>query len=87
MCGEYLSHIRKTKATLYRYIQENPTREEARKVLPNLIKAFKKNLNEEQLSLKSSDDKDVAMMDKIDENTDASTEIDVSENECTDEDR
>ena len=47
MCHEYMGHIEQTQEPLYRYLQENPTREEARTNLPVLISKYEDSLSEE----------------------------------------
>ena len=48
MCHYYLGKIKVTQADLRDYIRENPTREEARKALPDLIKTYRADLKQEQ---------------------------------------
>lgn len=48
MCHDYLGKLRVTQEDLRRYIRENPTREEARESLPELIKTYRADLKQEQ---------------------------------------
>ena len=48
MCHEYMGHIERTQEQLYNYLRENPTREEARKNLPELIAKYENGLSEEE---------------------------------------
>ena len=55
MCNEYVGHIRLTQSQLYKYIAENPTHEESRQNLPNLIKSFSADLSIAQEDIKKLD--------------------------------
>ena len=48
VCGEYMGSIKETRKELYKYIQENPTQEEAEKNVPSLAAKFQKDLQDAQ---------------------------------------
>ena len=48
VCGTYMNKIKETQRTLYAYLEENPTTEEARRNVRQLAIAFRKDLDEAQ---------------------------------------
>ena len=48
VCGTYMNKIKETQRTLYAYLEENPTTEEARRNVRQLAIAFRKDLEEAQ---------------------------------------
>lgn len=55
MCNEYIGHIRLTQSELYTYIAENPTHEESRQRLDDLVKNFSADLSLAQEDIKKLD--------------------------------
>ena len=48
VCGEYMESIKETQKELYKYIQENPTQEEAEKNVRSLAARFQQDLQDAQ---------------------------------------
>ena len=48
VCGIYMDRIKETQKTLYQYLEENPTNEQARKNVRQLAIAFRKDLEDAQ---------------------------------------
>lgn len=48
MCNEYMGHLKITQEELLRYIQENPTREQAKRTIDKLIDSYRDDLKREQ---------------------------------------
>ena len=59
MCHEYMGHIEQTQEQLYKYLRENPTREEARTNLPALISKYEDSLSEEAKQITQLMEKDL----------------------------
>ena len=55
MCNEYVGHIRLTQSELYKYIAENPTHEQSRQRLDDLVKNFSADLSLAQEDIKKLD--------------------------------
>ena len=55
VCKIYIEHIKATQQDLYRYISENPTYEESRKLLPELAETFLADLKRDQDALRDKD--------------------------------
>ena len=62
VCGEYMGSIKETQKELYKYIQENPTQEEAEKNVPSLAAKFQKDLQDAQ---KACAERDSEMQEEI----------------------
>ena len=68
MCHEYMGHIRNTQGKLYKYISENPTRNESRDSLPELVKNFSADISSAQENIKRLDfkaDEDIKRIEQI----------------------
>lgn len=55
MCNEYMGYLKITQEELYRYIQENPTREKAAGTIQELIKNYRDDLKKEQENIMKND--------------------------------
>ena len=55
VCGIYMKQIKLTQEELYRYIAENPTREQSRKNLRDLAESFESDLKRHQNALSEKD--------------------------------
>ena len=55
VCGEYMEQIKKTQSDLYKYITENPTYEESKKILPGLAEKFMADLKNDQKAIEEKD--------------------------------
>lgn len=55
VCKVYIEHIKATQQDLYRYISENPTAEDSRKLLPELAETFLADLKRDQDALRDKD--------------------------------
>ena len=62
VCGEYMGSIKETQKELYKYIQENPTQEEAEKNVPSLAVKFQQDLQDAQ---KACAERDSEMQEEI----------------------
>ena len=62
VCGEYMGAIKETQKELYKYIQENPTQEEAEKNVPSLAAKFQQDLQDAQ---KACAERDSEMQEEI----------------------
>ena len=51
VCKVYIEHIKETQRDLYKYITENPTYEESKKILPDLAAKFMADLKNDQKAL------------------------------------
>ena len=55
VCGIYMERIKETQKTLYQYLEENPTNEQARKNVRQLAIAFRKDLEDAQKEIDEQD--------------------------------
>ena len=55
VCGVYMEQIKETQRDLYKYITENPTYEESKKILPNLAEKFMADLRRDQKAIEDKD--------------------------------
>ena len=62
VCGEYMGSIKETQKELYKYIQENPTQEEAEKNVRSLAVKFQQDLQDAQ---KACAERDSEMQEEI----------------------
>ena len=51
VCGVYMEQIKETQRDLYKYITENPTYEESKRILPDLAERFMADLKNDQKAL------------------------------------
>ena len=51
VCGVYMEQIKDTQCDLYKYITENPTYEESKRILPDLAERFMADLKNDQKAL------------------------------------
>ena len=57
VCGVYMEQIKETQRDLYKYITENPSYEESKKILPELAKKFMADLNRDQQAIEEKNSK------------------------------
>ena len=69
MCNEYVGHIRLTQKELYKYIAENPTHDESRTRLDDLVKNFSAELSIAQEDIKKLDFKADEEIKKIEQSS------------------
>ena len=55
VCTIYIEHIKVTQKDLYKYITENPTYEESKKILNSLVEDFMAELKRDQKALEEKD--------------------------------
>ena len=55
VCGVYMEQIKETQRDLYKYITENPTYEESKRILPDLADKFMADLQSDQKALKEKE--------------------------------
>ena len=55
VCSVYMEQIKETQRDLYKYITENPTYEESKRILPDLADKFMADLQSDQKALKEKD--------------------------------
>ena len=55
VCAVYMEQIKETQQDLYKYITENPTYEESKRILPDLAEKFMVDLQSDQKALKEKD--------------------------------
>ena len=69
VCGIYMNRIKETQRTLYAYLEENPTTEEARRNVRQLAIAFRKDLEDAQKEIdkQNKDDEDAQAMQRASE--------------------
>ena len=63
VCGEYMEAIKETQAELYKYIQENPTYEEAKARVGDLALTFMKEIEDAQ---RACEERDSEMQQELD---------------------
>lgn len=59
VCGVYMLQIRNTREELYKYLEENPTTEQARKNVRQLAEEFASDLNQAQKKLEEDNKKEI----------------------------
>ena len=55
VCGVYMEQIKETQRDLYRYITENPTYEECKRILPDLAEKFMADLKSDQKAIEEKE--------------------------------
>jgi len=55
VCAVYMEHIKEAQRDLYKYITENPTYEESKRILPDLAEKFMADLQSDQKALKEKE--------------------------------